>query len=64
VDDATPAGFDHRIDMIFARTPSGKPLEVTDGQVTGTRPADRDPVSGLWPSDHGGVVLTLSGKGS
>ena len=64
VDDATPAGFDHRIDMIFARTPSGKPLDVTDGRVTGTRPADRDPVSGLWPSDHGGVVLTLSGKGS
>jgi endonuclease/exonuclease/phosphatase family metal-dependent hydrolase len=64
VNDATAAGFDHRIDMIFARTPSGKALDVTAGQVTGTQVSDRDPVSGLWPSDHGGVVLTLSGKDS
>jgi endonuclease/exonuclease/phosphatase family metal-dependent hydrolase len=35
VNDATPAGFDHRIDMIFARTPSGKPLDVEAGRVTG-----------------------------
>jgi len=64
VNDATPAGFDHRIDMIFARTPSGKPLDVETGRVTGTQLADRDPLTGLWPSDHGGVVLTLSGKNS
>ena len=62
VNDATSAPFDHRIDLILARTPSGKPLAVTDGQVTGTQLDDRDPVSGLWPSDHGGVVLTLSGE--
>jgi endonuclease/exonuclease/phosphatase family metal-dependent hydrolase len=64
VNDATPAGFDHRIDMIFARTPSGKPLDVEAGRVTGTQLADRDALTGLWPSDHGGVVLTLSGKDS
>jgi endonuclease/exonuclease/phosphatase family metal-dependent hydrolase len=64
VNDATPAGFDHRIDMIFARTPSGKPLDVETGRVTGTQLADRDALTGLWPSDHGGVVLTLSGKDS
>lgn len=62
VDDDTTKAIDHRIDMIFARTPSGKPLAVTAGQVTGTSLSDRDPASGLWPSDHGGVVLTLSGK--
>jgi hypothetical protein len=50
--------------MIFARTPSGKPLDVETGRVTGTQLADRDPLTGLWPSDHGGVVLTLSGKDS
>jgi endonuclease/exonuclease/phosphatase family metal-dependent hydrolase len=64
VNDATPAGFDHRIDIIFARTPSGKPLDVETGRVTGTQLADRDALTGLWPSDHGGVVLTLSGKDS
>lgn len=59
VDDATPVDFDHRIDMIFARTVSGDVLEVDRGAVTGTRLSDRDPESGLWPSDHGGMVLTL-----
>jgi hypothetical protein len=59
VDDATAAGFDHRIDMVFARTARGGGLPVTWGDVTGTDVADRDPATGLWPSDHGGVVLRL-----
>src|SRR3954451_10424066 len=61
VDEATDGGFRQRIDMVFGRSPSGGPLEVVGGEVTGTRVADRDPVTGLWPSDHGGVVLTLRG---
>jgi len=59
VDDATAAGFDHRIDMVFGRSTSGTGLEVEHGEVTGTDPADRDPATELWPSDHGGVVLRL-----
>jgi endonuclease/exonuclease/phosphatase family metal-dependent hydrolase len=58
VNDPTAAGFDHRIDMVFTR---GGNIRVTDGQVTGTSVSDRDPATGLWPSDHGGVVLTLRG---
>ncbi len=27
--------------------------------VTGDEPADRDPGTGLWPSDHAGVVVEL-----
>ena len=61
VNDPTAAGFDHRIDMVFARTPGGAGLAVDRGQVTGTDLADRDPDTGLWPSDHGGVVLRLRG---
>ncbi len=64
VNDPDNHAIDHRIDMVFARTPSGKALDVTAGQVTGTAPSDKDPASGLWPSDHGGVVLSLSGKDS
>lgn len=60
VDDPTAAGFDHRIDMVFGRTARGRPLPVVRGRVTGTSVRDRDPATGLWPSDHGGVVLTLS----
>lgn len=59
VDDPTADGFDHRIDMVFARTRSGSGLPVDRGAVTGTDVADRDPSTGLWPSDHGGVVLRL-----
>jgi hypothetical protein len=61
VDDPTAAGFDHRIDMVFGRTATGAPLGVARGEVTGTDVADRDPATGLWPSDHGGVVLRLRG---
>ena len=61
VNDPTAAGFDHRIDMIFGQTARGAALGVDGGQVTGTDVADRDPATGLWPSDHGGVVLRLRG---
>jgi endonuclease/exonuclease/phosphatase family metal-dependent hydrolase len=62
VNDPTSAGFDHRIDLIFGRTATGGGLAVDKGEVTGTSVADRDPATGLWPSDHGGVVLRLRGK--
>ena len=61
VDDETGEGFDHRIDMVFARTADGEPLLVDRGAVTGTTVASKDPTTGLWPSDHGGVVLRLRG---
>ncbi|MDH2412732.1 hypothetical protein [Nocardioides sp. CER19] len=61
VDDPTAARFDHRIDMVFGRTAAGQPLQVDRGLVTGTSVDDRDPATGLWPSDHGGVVLRLRG---
>jgi hypothetical protein len=61
VDDPTAAGFDHRIDMIFGRTAGAGCLRVDRGEVTGTDIDDRDPATGLWPSDHGGVVLRLRG---
>jgi len=61
VNDPTAAGFDHRIDMVFGRTATGGPLAVDRGEVTGTDVTDRDPATGLWPSDHGGVVLRLRG---
>ena len=60
VDDPV-AGFDHRIDMVFTRSPVGADLGVVGAEVTGTLVSDRDPVTGLWPSDHGGVVVRLRG---
>jgi endonuclease/exonuclease/phosphatase family metal-dependent hydrolase len=63
VDDPDASNFDHRIDMVFARTGSGAPLKVVRGTVTGDEVADRDPATGLWPSDHAGVVMRLRGLG-
>ncbi|MCB0906864.1 MAG: hypothetical protein KDB63_07080 [Nocardioidaceae bacterium] len=59
VDDETAAGFDHRIDMVFGRSADGSGFRVRWGKVTGTDVRDRDRVTGLWPSDHGGVVMRL-----
>ena len=58
-DDPTAAKFDHRIDMVFARNAAGSGATVDKGAVVGTSVADRDAVTGLWPSDHGGVWLRL-----
>lgn len=67
VDDATPddpgpVGLDHRIDMVFARGADGA-ISADKGWTTGDEIADKDPATGLWPSDHAGVVLRLRGLG-
>jgi hypothetical protein len=46
--------FDERIDYVFCRNA----IEVIDVVVTGGDPSCRT-ATGLWPSDHGGVVATL-----
>jgi endonuclease/exonuclease/phosphatase family metal-dependent hydrolase len=61
VNDTKTWGFDHRIDMIFARTAAGETIRVRHGEVTGDKKGDRDKATGLWPSDHAGVVIKLEG---
>jgi len=43
-----------RVDLVLLRGPFG----VIEASTVGDDPADRQP-SGLWPSDHAGVVVTL-----
>ena len=51
----------HRHDLRAGR-PSGDGLAVDRGEVTGDHGRDEaTPTTGLWPSDHGGVVLRLRG---
>jgi endonuclease/exonuclease/phosphatase family metal-dependent hydrolase len=59
VNDPDASGFDHRIDMVFARRGDGGRLKVVRGKVVGNTVASKDPATGLWPSDHAGVVMTL-----
>jgi endonuclease/exonuclease/phosphatase family metal-dependent hydrolase len=56
VDDPDASGLDHRIDHVLTRGAAG-PSDKS--RVTGTDLADRTP-SGLWPSDHAGVVAKVS----
>jgi endonuclease/exonuclease/phosphatase family metal-dependent hydrolase len=46
--------FTQRLDLVLCRGD----LRALDADVVGDELADRTP-SGLWPSDHGGVVATL-----
>ena len=46
--------FDHTVDHVLTKPG----LKTENAFVTGDDPAERTP-SGLWPSDHGGVVSTL-----
>jgi endonuclease/exonuclease/phosphatase family metal-dependent hydrolase len=49
--------FDHTVDHVLTKPG----LETRNAFVTGNDPAERTP-SGLWPSDHGGVVSTVELK--
>jgi hypothetical protein len=53
----TTVDFDRRLDLVLYRNN----LCALDADVVGDELSDRTP-SGLWPSDHGGVVATLRGE--
>jgi endonuclease/exonuclease/phosphatase family metal-dependent hydrolase len=59
VNDPTPDGFTRRLDLVLARPAKNIDLTVSNGDVTGDELADRELRTGLWPSDHAGVVLQL-----
>ena len=58
VNDDTTEDIDHRIDLILGRKADGDAIPVDDGWIVGTDQANRS-ATGLWPSDHAGVVLEL-----
>jgi endonuclease/exonuclease/phosphatase family metal-dependent hydrolase len=57
-DPPTPSPFDHRIDITFSK---GK-VRPLSAKIVGTNPANSRTKSGLWASDHGGVVTKLKLK--
>lgn len=52
------ADFGSRIDLIFGRASGNPPFDTLAIEVLGEELADQT-ASGLWPSDHAGVVATL-----
>jgi hypothetical protein len=57
VDEAFPT-FTHRIDLILTRAADGSAIPAQNPLTVGWDQANRSP-SGLWPSDHAGVVVSL-----
>lgn len=55
VNDTTTAGFDERIDLVLYKGEGVQPLSA---EVVGDELDDRT-ASGLWPSDHAGVVVNF-----
>lgn len=53
----TTVDLTQRLDLVLFRNN----LCTLDADVVGDEPIDRTP-SGLWPSDHAGVVATLRGE--
>lgn len=58
VDDATP-DFTATLDLVLTRSTLLHPVRAEPASRTGADPARRDPSTGLWPSDHAGVAVTL-----
>jgi endonuclease/exonuclease/phosphatase family metal-dependent hydrolase len=58
VNDQKP-DFEHRIDLVLARSVPSAEIVASRAEVTGDELSDRNPVSKLWPSDHAGVVVEL-----
>lgn len=56
LDDPDTSGFDTRIDHVLTR---GAERPASKAKLTGLDADNRTP-SGLWPSDHAGVVTTLT----
>lgn len=59
VDDPPPADLDARLDLVLTRDGAATGLRAVHAEVTGDEPGDRDQATGLWPSDHAGVVADL-----
>jgi len=59
VNDPTADAFTRRLDLILARPAASTQVAVNRADVIGDEVSDRDDRTGLWPSDHAGVVTQL-----
>ena len=59
VNDPTADGFTRRLDLVLLRATAESGVRSGDGDVIGDKLTDRDDWTGLWPSDHAGVVMHL-----
>ena len=63
LEDPTNADFDRRLDLVLVRPSRLGRITATAAEVTGADQFDRDETTGLWASDHAGVVVRLQIRG-
>lgn len=56
--DNLPSLLDHQVDYVLYNGPGVLNSVAGTGEILGDQPEDRTP-SGLWPSDHGGLYVTM-----
>jgi endonuclease/exonuclease/phosphatase family metal-dependent hydrolase len=59
VRDPGSGGLNRRLDLVLTRGTTETPVQVERADVLGEEVPDRDEATGLWPSDHAGVVAEL-----
>ena len=59
VNEPTAAALDSRLDLVLTRSTLLHRVQVRRAVRTGVDADSRDPGTGLWPSDHAGVAVTL-----
>ena len=59
VNDPTTKGFSRRPDLVLLRATAEYGIRSGSGDVIGDKLTARDDWTGLWPSDHAGVVMHL-----
>jgi hypothetical protein len=59
VNDPTAHGFTRRLDLLLVRPTAATGVTSASSDVIGDELTDRDDRTGLWPSDHAGVVMHL-----
>ena len=59
MNDPSAAALTRRLDLVLARDAGKVQIRARRGAITGAETTDRDAATGLWPSDHAGVVVQL-----
>jgi hypothetical protein len=59
VNDPSAAALRRRLDLVLARDAGRVRIRARAAAITGAQPTERDAATGLWPSDHAGVVVQL-----
>jgi endonuclease/exonuclease/phosphatase family metal-dependent hydrolase len=59
VRDPSSSRLNRRLDLVLTRGTTAAPVQAERADVLGEEASDRDEATGLWPSDHAGVMTEV-----